>query len=223
MSAANAQAKSSCAGQVPILWPGKWSPACTGYTWWDPGTKMSAADAQAKCSHVGQIPILWPGKWPAVWAGYTRQGRGTKMSAADAQAKPSCSGQIPILRILKMAWLVLCVSGGSQPTVRPSYPGAARTKRGLCPYSDRVFASLTNAVSSPASLDWSRCLVPLTRGLKFAWWLLWVASGSQKSVRPLQHLQILAMTPALHSSQVWHFTSSSPSRMDLLCTTSSLF
>lgn len=38
-----------------------------------------------------------------------------------------------------------------------------------------------------------------------------------------QHLKMLAMTPALHSSQVWHFTSSSPSLMDLLCTTSSLF
>ena len=38
-----------------------------------------------------------------------------------------------------------------------------------------------------------------------------------------QHLKMLAMTPALHSSQVWHFTSTSPSLMDLLCTTSSLF
>jgi hypothetical protein len=94
MSAANAQATRSCAGQVPILWPGKWSPACTGYTRRDPGTKMSAADAQAKCSHARQIPILWPGKWPAVCAGYTRRGPRTEMSAADAQAKLSRARQI---------------------------------------------------------------------------------------------------------------------------------
>jgi hypothetical protein len=139
MSAANAQAKRSCARQVRILWPGKWSPACTRYTRQDPGTKMSAADAQAKFSHKGLIPILWLGKWPAVCAGYTRRGPRTEMSAADAQAKRSRAGHIPILRILKIVWLVLWVSGGSQLTLRPSYPGAPRTGRGLCPYSDRVF------------------------------------------------------------------------------------
>jgi hypothetical protein len=106
------------------------------------------------------------------------------MSAADAQAKYSRAGQIPILRILTIVWLVLWVSGSSQPTLRPSYPGAARTGRGLCPYSDRIFASLTNAVSSPARLDWSRCCVPLTRSLKISWGVLWVAGGSQPTLRP---------------------------------------
>ena len=70
---------------------------------------------------------------------------------------------------LKIPWRVLWVAGGCQPTLCPSYHSAARTERGLCPYSDRVFASLTNAVSSPTRLDWSRCCVPLTRSPKNAW------------------------------------------------------
>jgi hypothetical protein len=34
-------------------------------------------------------------------------------------------------------------------------------------------ASLINAVSGPVLLDWSRCCVPLTRGLKILWRVLW--------------------------------------------------
>jgi hypothetical protein len=91
---------------------------------------------------------------------------------------------VPLTRSLKIDWRVLCLAGGSQITVRPSYPGSARTGRGLCPYSDPVFALLTNAVSSPARLDWSRCCVPLTRSLKIAWRMLWVAGGCQPILRP---------------------------------------
>jgi hypothetical protein len=96
-------------------------------------TKMSAVNAQAKCSHTGQIPILWLGKWPAVCAGYTRRGPITEISAADAQVKRSYAGQIPILRILNIAWLVLWVSGGSQPTVQPSYLVLLRPKGACAP------------------------------------------------------------------------------------------
>jgi hypothetical protein len=53
--------------------------------------------------------------------------------------RQSAPAQIPILRILKILWLVLWVSGSIQPTLHPSYPSAARTRGGLCPYSDRVF------------------------------------------------------------------------------------
>jgi hypothetical protein len=56
---------------------------------------------------------------------------------------------------------------------------------GACaPTPTRFSASLINAVSSPSRLDWSRCCVPLTRSLKITWRVLWVAVGSQPTVRP---------------------------------------
>jgi hypothetical protein len=159
---------------------------------------MSAADAQAKRSRTGQILILWLGKWPAACAGYTRQGPGTEMSAVDAQTKWSRTGQIPIFRSFKIPWRVLWVAGGCQPTLCPSYPCAAWTGRGLCPYSGRVFASLTNAVSGPARLDWSRCCVPLTRSLKITWRVLWVAGlcalATLVLLRPEVHIFLFGST-----------------------------
>lgn len=56
---------------------------------------------------------------------------------------------------------------------------------GACALTQTGFSAfLTNAVSGPARLYWSRCCVPLTRSLKIAWQVLWVAGGSQRTVRP---------------------------------------
>ena len=44
---------------------------------------------------------------------------------------------------------------------------------GTCaPDQAGLSASLINAVSGPERLDWSRCCVPLTRGLKIPWGIL---------------------------------------------------
>jgi hypothetical protein len=40
------------------------------------------------------------------------------------------------------------------------------------PDQARLSASLINAVSGPTRLDWSRCFVPLTRGLRIPVWVL---------------------------------------------------
>ena len=64
------------------------------------------------------------------------------MSAANAQAKRSRARQIPILRILKIAWWVLWVSRGSQPTLSPSYPSAARQSSALKILSEHIVLAL---------------------------------------------------------------------------------
>ena len=56
---------------------------------------------------------------------------------------------------------------------------------GACAPTQAGFsASLTNAVSGPTRLDWSRRCVPLTRSLKIPWRVLWVAGGCQPILRP---------------------------------------
>jgi hypothetical protein len=53
-------------------------------------------------------------------------------------------------------------------------PRCWRRLEGTCdPDQARFSASLINAVSGPMQLDWSRCCVPLTRGLKISWRVLW--------------------------------------------------
>jgi hypothetical protein len=56
---------------------------------------------------------------------------------------------------------------------------------GACAPTQTGFSAfLTNAVLGPARLDWSRCCVPLTRSLKIAWQVLWVAGSSQRTLHP---------------------------------------
>jgi hypothetical protein len=56
---------------------------------------------------------------------------------------------------------------------------------GTCALDQAGFsASLINAVSGPAWLDWSRSCVPLTRGLKIPCRVLWVAGRCQLTLRP---------------------------------------
>jgi hypothetical protein len=54
---------------------------------------------------------------------------------------------------------------------------------GTCaPDQAGLSASLINTVSGPTRLDWSRCCVPLTRGLRIPWGILcgslWVSGDS---------------------------------------------
>ena len=78
-----------------------------------------------------------------------------------------CCGNLAVVsRLCALATLVLGLEGACAPT------------------QTGFSASLTKAVSSPAGLDWSRCCVPLTRSLKIAWRVLWVAGGCQLTVRP---------------------------------------
>jgi hypothetical protein len=94
------------------------------------------------------------------------------------------SSCVPLTRGLKIPWRVLWVAWGCQLTLCPSYlvlPGL----EGTCVPDQAGFSpSLINAVSGPTQLDWSRCCVPLTRGLKIPWRVLWVACGCQRTPHP---------------------------------------
>jgi hypothetical protein len=64
----------------------------------------------------------------------------------------------------------LGVSADSAPKVPLCWCGL----EGTCDPGQAGFsASLSNAVSGPARLDWNRSCVPLTRGLKIPWMVLW--------------------------------------------------
>jgi hypothetical protein len=94
--------------------------------------------------------------------------QGRSLSSEFLRSRGWCCGYLEVVsQLCALATLVLL---GSEGACAPTPTGFS--------------ASLTNAVSSPAQLDWSRCCVPLTRSLKIAWQVLWVAGGSQLTLRP---------------------------------------
>ena len=57
---------------------------------------------------------------------------------------------------------------------------------GTCdPGHARFSVSLINAVSGPARLDWNRSCVPLTRGPKILWRVLWEPKGCPLTPCPM--------------------------------------
>jgi hypothetical protein len=93
---------------------------------------------------------------------------GRSQSSEFLRSRGWCCGYLAVVsRLCALATLVLL---GLEGACAPTPTGFS--------------ASLTNAVSSPAQLDWSRCCVPLTRSLNIAWRVLWVAGGSQTTVCP---------------------------------------
>jgi hypothetical protein len=75
----------------------------------------------------------------------------------------------------------LGVSADSTPTV----PGCWCRLEGTCDSGKAGFsASLINAVSGPDRLDWSSSCVPLTRGPKIPWRILWGPWGCSQSLCP---------------------------------------
>jgi hypothetical protein len=93
---------------------------------------------------------------------------GRSQSSEFLRSRGWCCGYLAVVsRLCALATLVLV---GPEGACAPTQTGFS--------------ASLTNAVSSPARLDWSRCCVPLTRSPKITWRVLWVAGSSQTTVCP---------------------------------------
>jgi hypothetical protein len=77
--------------------------------------------------------------------------------------------------------VTLGVSKDSSPKV----PQCWRRLEGNCePGQAGLSAPLINAVSGPARLDWSRSCVPLTRGPKILWRVLWAPWGCLQTPCP---------------------------------------
>jgi hypothetical protein len=135
--------------------------------------------------------ISRPGRLALSWVSFLRVLSSGRLS--------SCREGTPIsgIRTCLLAEFVIHSQRSSDPVERPVYTLQLSTDSTpkiplwwhlpdgtFAPDQTGIFASLTNAVSGPMRLDWTRCSVPLTRGLKIPWQVLWLAGGCQPTLRP---------------------------------------
>jgi hypothetical protein len=103
------------------------------------------------------------GRCPAIWCSNLPYGRSCDSLTEVLRSRGgSCVYLMGVHRLHFQGTVVLA---GSEGTCSPDQA--------------RFSASLISAVSGPERLDWSSSCVPLTRGLKIPWWVLWVAFGCQ--------------------------------------------
>jgi hypothetical protein len=95
---------------------------------------------------------------------------------------------VPLTGGLKILWGILRGSLQLSGDFVGKEPRCWHGLEGSCDPDQAGFsASLINAVSGPERLDWSRCSVPLTRGLQIPWRVLWGtlrASGDSEGKEP---------------------------------------
>jgi hypothetical protein len=120
---------------------------------WETSSILSFSGQRTLCRQA----LLLQGRCPDIWCLNLPPGR-------------SC---FPLTIGFNIPWKVLCGSlwvSGDSPGQGPWYCSGLE---GTCaPGQAGLSDSLINAVSGPTRLDWSRCCVPLTRGLRIPWWIL---------------------------------------------------
>jgi hypothetical protein len=120
---------------------------------WETGSILSFSGQSTLCRQA----LLLQERCPDIWCLNLPPGR-------------SC---VPLTRGLRIPWGILCgslwVSGDSAGKAPQCWSGPEGT---CAPAQAGLSASLVNAVSGPVRLDWSRCCVPLTRGLRILWGIL---------------------------------------------------
>jgi hypothetical protein len=131
---------------------------------WSPGTEMAPAEPEAEAFRARRTPVLWPRRWLVVWSRKWRCLRSSRLSQ----------------KLLASVFLTLtCRLPAEESWNRDDYRGNLRQKpprpADTCPLAPKVAGCLQAAL---------RGVLGLTRSLKIAWRVLWVAGCSQPPVRP---------------------------------------